>query len=511
MPGPASQVIGEVVRPKFQVHSLIDHALGEYEKGDDGDYYLNGGVAHIVAISGRGNVFKTTLLDFLYNSIQLRYNTSWGSKYDAEVSAQLSRVETAMRSALRYNKIVGVDPEINIMAELIGQQRYNLAGADVLPGEQWFAKYMRDEVEARFKEYTKGGKSLRVTPFPDPIRKANKAMLDPWLYGLDSASEWHTGTLEDKHRKSEIGSADQNILNANDALHKANMMGRWPVMSARGNYYIGFTVHLTDGMVMGGQDANTGKLLDDFKGELKFAGVPRRAVTFLTNSFLVATASGECKQPQTYDKRTGTSEPMFPTSRSKGMASSSNDLKIVRYTQFRAKSGPTGVKMDLLFSQEEGFLGGLSNWYYIKEVLPNDYGITRSGHFYALDILPETKFQRTTVRDQLDDDPKLARAMEIVAGLGWMQNNWHTLPQRFQITPAELYQKVIDAGYDWDEILTGTVEYWTFEDQKQTGILNEAVADIIGVENKWKPTMTVRTLLAIAVDGHKTNKLTCKK
>lgn len=509
MAGPAGQIMGEVVRPRFNVHTLIDHALGEYELSEDGCYYLNGGYAHIMAISGRGNVFKTTWLDFLNCCMQARYNIGWSSKYDSEVSAQLSRSEVAMRSALRYMGIE-VPPEIKIMAEMIGLGHYNLAGADVLAGEKWYSLYMRDEVEGRFKEYVKG-KDLRVSPFPDPVRKSLKKMLDPWIFGLDSASEWHTGTLEDKHRKSEVGSADQNILNANDALHKANMMGRWPVLSARGNYYIGFTVHLTDGMVMGGQDANTGKLLDDFKGELKFAGVPRRAATFLPNSFLVATSSGELKQQQTYDKRTGTSEPMFPTSRSRGMASSTNDLKLVRYTQFRAKSGATGVKMDLPFSQEEGFLGNLANWYYIKEVLPNDYGIKRSGHFYELDILPGTKFQRTTVRDQLDDDPKLARAMQITAGLGYMQNNWHTLPARFQITPQELYDKVVEAGYDWDEILTNTVENWTFADQVKTGGLHEALATILGVEMKWKPTMSVRTLLGIAIDGLKPKYLTCKK
>lgn len=510
MAGPKNQTVGEVVRPKFQVQTLIDHALGEYERGDDGDYYLNGGVANVIAISGRGNVFKSTILDYLFAVIMARYDIGWGNKFDSEVSAQLSRVEMAMRSALRYLGIEA-DPDIKIMAELIARGHYNLVGADVLPGEKWYATYMRDEVEDRFKEYCKG-KDLRETPFPDAIRKANRKMLDPWFYALDSASEWHTGALEDKHRKSEVGSSDQNILNANDAMHKANMMGRWPVMSARGNYYIGFTVHLTDGMAMGGQDANTGKLLDDFKGETKFAGVPRRAVTFLTNSFLVATSSGECKQPQTYDKRTGTSEPMFPTQRSKGMASSSNDLKIIRYTQFRAKSGPTGVKMDLLFSQEEGFLADLTNWYYLKEVLPGDYGFKRSGHFYELDILPGTKFQRTTVRDQLDEDPKLCRAMQITAALGWMQNNWHTLPARFQITPQELHDKIVEAGYSWDEILEGTVENWTFADQKTNNAgLHRAIQEILGIDVPWKPTMTTRTLLAVAIDGHKTNKLTCKK
>lgn len=498
MAGPKSQVMGELIRPRFNVYTILDHALGEYVLGDDGLYYLNGGWAYIMAIAGRGNSFKTTLLDFCNCMIQLRYNTAWNSKYDTEISAQLARSEMAMRSALAAMNIFP-DRDIPIVARMIAETAYNLAGADVLAGEVWWATYMRDEVEGRFKDYNKGV-NVRETPFPDPVRGKNRSMLDPWIYGVDSLSEWHTGTLEQKHQKSDVGTADQNILNANDALHKANMMGRWPVVSARANFYIGFTMHMTDGMVMGGQDANTGKLLDDFKGELKFAGVPRRAVSFLTNSLLVATATGECKQQQTYNSKTGVSEPMFPTQRSKGMASSSNDLKIVRYTQFRAKSGSTGVKMDMLYSQEEGFKAGLSLWYYLKEVLTGDYGFKRSGHFYELDVLPGVKFGRTTVRDAVDENQRLMRGLQITAGLAYMQNNWHTLEERFQITPAELYEKIKAKGWDWEEILDKTVEYWQFTDQVKTGSVHSLVAGICGIDNSYKPTLTVRTLLGMAVD-----------
>ena len=70
---------------------------------------------------------------------------------------------------------------------------------------------------------------------------------------------------------------------------------------------------------------------------------------------------------------------------------------------------------------------------------------------------------------------------------------------------------MVEAGYDWDEILTNTVENWTFADQVKTGGLHEALATILGVEMKWKPTMSVRTLLGIAIDGLKPKYLTCKK
>lgn len=44
MAGPAKQVMGEVIRPRFNVYTIMDHALGNYERGEDGLYYLNGGL-----------------------------------------------------------------------------------------------------------------------------------------------------------------------------------------------------------------------------------------------------------------------------------------------------------------------------------------------------------------------------------------------------------------------------------------------------------------------------------
>lgn len=495
MAGPAKQIMGEVVRPRFNCYTIIDHALGSYELGEDGLYYNNGGFAHIMAITGRGNVFKTMLLDYLIMTILLRYSAEWASKYDTEVSAQLERLDTAIYSVFLAN---GWDynPETdNVLRMILELGNYNLCSSDSLPGEDWWSQYIRDEVEARFKQYAKG-QNLRVTPFLDPIRKKLKAIINPWLYSVDSMSEFHTSAIEAARDKSDIGTSDQNALAAQDPKQKADMMSRWPTALARGGMYLGFTGHLNDGLTMGKQDANTGKLLDDFKGDVKVAGVPKRALTFLVNAFLCATSSGELKQPQTYNSKTGTNDPMFPTFRNKSMASSVNDLKIIRYTQFRAKGGPTGVKFDLIFSQEEGFKAGLSLWYYLKEVLTNDYGFTRSGHFYALDILPETKFGRTTIRDMVEDDKRLLRALQITAGLAYYTNNNHRLPCKYRLTPAELYEKIIEQGYDWNEIIDNTVEYWMFMDQ---------------IDKKSKKTITVRTLLGMAFDECKPKFLTRKK
>jgi hypothetical protein len=179
------------------------------------------------------------------------------------------------------------------------------------------------------------------------------------------------------------------------------------------------------------------------------------------------------------------------------MTSSYNDLKKVTYTQWRAKSGPTGIKITLIFSQEEGLLAGLSEWYYLKEIMQkNPWGWERSGNFYSLDILPEVKFQRTTIRNMVEDDRRLARAMAMTAQICYLYNNTVRLPAHLRMTGKELYQAIIDQGYDWDEILDKTVDWWMFEEDKA---------------HFNKETLTVWSLLEMAADRWEPKFLTRKK
>ena len=493
MAGPAKAKQGEVIRPKFNWWSLFDHALGGYVKGADGCYYLNGGWSHIMAWAGRGNTFKTFVVDQAHATIATRYNFEWWSKYDTEVSAELSRAETALRAAYRNNHWE-YDPTIHSLEAQIHENRFNFNAADSLQGQDWWAEYVRDEVEGRHKQYL-SGKNLRETPFPDPIRKTNRKILNPWLFALDSLSEWHSNAVEKSRDSSDVGDGDQNSLAMKDAKDKSDMMGRWPGALARGHFYIGFTVHLSDSIQMGRYAPD--KKLDDLKANIKFSGVPNRAITFLTNSLLVATSSGEMVKDKSYDSTRGVNEAMYPRSDVRGMLAAQNDLKVIRYTQFRAKAGPTGVKFDMIFSQEEGLLVGLSEYHYLRTVLKCEFGLEKvSGHYFQLPLYPEKKYQRTTIRTEIDKDHRLKRALEITAAIAYMQNNWLTLDDNFRITADEIYDKIKAKGFNWDEILDNTVEWWYFKDQETT---------------IKKHTLTAMTILHMAVYDLKPKFLTCTK
>lgn len=492
MAGPKKQTMGEVVRPKFNWWSIFDVALGTWIKLDDGSWVLNGGYSHVMCWSGKGNTFKSTALSDAMHTIIHRYRPEWASKYDTEVSAELSRDEMCRRAVYRAHHIPYDDS--NDVIAMIDRGEFNFVASDMLPGEQWYGDYVRDEVEPRHKQYM-AGKGLRETPMPDPVRKKNRETLPPWLLGLDSLSEWQSSDLEERRDDSDIGDKEQNALAATNARHKADMMGRWANALSRGHFYLGFTVHVAEGIAMGKYEPS--KKLDDVPANLKFANVPHRALTFLTNSFLLATSSNTLDH--TYDAKRGVKTMMFPTAKNKGMTANGNDLKIIRYQQIRAKGGPTGVKFDMIFSQELGFLVGLSEWWYIKEVMESDktgFGVTRTGNFYELHLVPGVKFQRTTVRDVIDDDVRIKRALEITAQMLYEQNNRQTMPAEFRMSIQQLYDGVVEHGFDWEEILTKTVYWWMYKgDEKHHG----------------KHTLSLYTLCEMALGRHKPKFLKCSK
>ena len=79
----------------------------------------------------------------------------------------------------------------------------------------------------------------------------------------------------------------------------------------------------------------------------------------------------------------------------------------------------------------------------------------------------DKKYVRTTIRSEIDNDVKLKRALEITAAVAYMQNNWLTLDDNLRITAEELHDKIVEKGFDWNEILENTVEWWYFKDQAE--------------------------------------------
>ena len=485
---------GTLMRVRYNVLPLFDIALGNFVRGKDGGTYLNGGMSRIMGFGGRGNVFKTFKMQYLNFSMFYRYRLEWSSFYDTEESAEAKRQDTIIQSVFT-NTFWDFDPMESQVAKLLAPkdpkaQKFTMSNISKLNGTDWYENWMRNKAPDREKQF-KAGRGFKTTPFYNVFGKL-ESILPPWNYAVDSMSDWHSSSNDKETMKASVGESESNHIAMTDNNHKGQMMSRWPRLAGQGEYCISFSVQLTDDIQM--DKYNSEKKLDTMKGKVKLANVPGKVVTYLTSSLLIATSSGELKQPNSYNAATGVDEPMYPLDR--GIMTSYNDLKVVRYTQWRAKSGPTGVKMDLIFSQEEGLLSGLSEWHYLKEVIgKQQFGWERTGNrFYNLDLLPDTKFERTTIRRQIVEDKRLARAMTITSQCGYFFNNTIRIPTQLRMTMAELRERIIEQGYDWEEIFEKTVDWWMFEeDRKHHGVHTLTIYSLLEMAmDMWEPKFLTR-------------------
>lgn len=471
MAGPSGRKRSKTIRPRFNVCTLYDHMTGRYVQGKDGLWYLNGGHPHIQGYAGRGNTFKSALSGTFTASMSLRYNFEYTEFYDSEMSMQMARIQDYINSIAADHHWVNVPQIADLMEDDI--TTWNFTASDEQSGDEWWNSNCRAEVPARRKLTEK---QMRKTPFKN-IDGSYVSVPNPWAFTVDSLSEFHTNAQEKKAEKGTIGESDMNTSAMDDARHKSQLLAQMPNVAAQGGYYFGLIAHADDELKMD-QYAPSTKKLDGLKGNLKLKGVPGRGFTFLTNGCLLATAieSGLNKS----DKK-----PEYPHPDIEAKVGDS-DLRIITYAELRGKAGPTGAELKVAFSQREGMLFGVTNFIFLKDTC-NGFGINSSGNgggIKELQLYPGFKFTRKDLRKHLRDDPKFTRAMAITTALAFMQTYWFDLPEEERITPDELRQGVIDNGWDWDNILSNTVEYWYFEDQ----------AKEIG-----KPTITAKTLIYMAL------------
>jgi hypothetical protein len=102
-------------------------------------------------------------------------------------------------------------------------------------------------------------------------------------------------------------------------------------------------------------------------------------------------------------------------------------------------------------------------------------------------LTPDVTLTRTTVNDILRNNAKVARAIEIISQLCFIQNNWtlRELPVPFDIHPEKLMEELTKSTYSVDDILNSR-GWWTYDKKHPLPYLS--IFDILGiVNNTYKP------------------------
>lgn len=436
------------VKLLLNIGACLDIPTGFYMKGIYGQNVLCGGLGCITAVVGRGNRFKSTILHYMMLSAMDRLFTtteSSASTYDTEINIH----EHAL------NRFIIAFEELrkrNILLDGI----WTITDKTIYHGNQW---------HERMKEYLKVKKShekaLEVSmPFFDRDGVTPLKTMVPTFAEIDSFSEFETEDVAKMQDENELGESGGNTIHMRQGLAKTRFMMEAPVLFNGHNHFLLLTAHMDDAIEVsaGPYAPKPVKKLQHLKQGDKIKGVTGKFFFLMNNCWAAITAAPLVNQ--------GTKGPEYPKNPNDNIAGD-NDLNEVTLVQLRSKSGPTGYSVTLLVSQSEGVLPSLTEFHYIKSFKDKQFdrfGISGSLQNYSLDLLPDVKLSRTTVRAKINEDPFLRRALNITSELCQMYQ-FHRDLIDVLVTPQELYDDLKHQGYDWN-VLLNTRGWWTVDDHK---------------------------------------------
>lgn len=440
------------LRPQLNIGSVFDLPNGRYYIGKQGESILNGGLAYFTGVAGKGNTFKSTLMHHMNLTVLDRYSCASSNVYDTEMSLTNERM---YQLASRMPFIGGLDLE--------AMDRMLITDSTAMMGEEWFDALKAYGAEHVAKEKLKA--NTRTTPFVDRENGGLFTSLVPMVVEIDSLSMLTTTAVQNVFEKNEIGSSGTNMSAMSDARIKTQMLNQFPAFTAAHGVYILTSAHVGKQHQLDPY-APPAKQLQFLKGPQAFKNVPEK-FSFLTNN-LYFVHSAEVLM--TKDK-TGCEFPKDSDDKRQG----DTDLQLLTVQNLRAKSGPTGMPIEVIVSQNEGVHMSLTEFNLVKSL--DRFGLEGNLQNYQLVLLPGVTLSRTSIRGKLDSNEKLRRAMEITAELAYMYHYGYRTENTVEMAPTEeeqldndlactakeLYDDLKAKGYDWD-VLLNTRGYWVFEE-----------------------------------------------
>lgn len=424
------------------IGALLDLLHCEFNVGKMGETIINGGLPQYTGLIGSVNNYKTTIAHFMVCSatakiIQSQYPTMIET-FDTEMSIKPSRLGML---AANVNK--------NLI-EPVKNGAWKVSNPTSISTNEWVAKF-EEYVDKKEKD-----KSIDIEfdAFKDNYTGKTITNKIPTFLEIDTISKFTNEKALDKLADNDLDSSDTNTVFMNIGMFKKKFLLPLPRNLTRANVYAVLTAHVSEKIEMLTGPAmyvRPSKQLQYLKGGDEIEGGTKefKQTTSLmlqahTAKLLANKATKQAEYPMDENDKTET------------------DLNTVMITVLRNKSGASGITVPLVVSQSQGVLPTLTEFHYLKEV--GKFGIEGNNLSYNIEILPEVKLSRTTVRKKIDNDPILRRAINITSELFQiiMTRAEYREMKYATITPKALYNKIKDMGYEWNKLLD-TRGYWLID------------------------------------------------
>lgn len=425
------------ITPSMNIGCLMDIPTGRYYLGKHGEHILCGGLMHTTGVGGRGNTYKSTIAHHMLLTVINRYLQSHGLQYDTEPPS-VSRGRMVSLSQ-RMSNLVDQD--------IFETKRLTISNSNGMLADEWFDAVKEFSKNKSSKENAK--KNTLITPFIDSAGNYITT-LTPSLFEVDSMSMMSFKSVEKLQDENSVGDSGMNVESMRGSSAKSQMVVQLPPLATGGNNFFIITAHMGDDIVIDPYAAPQ-KKLTFLKNKLKFKNIPEKFTFIMNNLWITLNAQVLMNDP--------TKTPKFPRSSDDNLKGDT-DLQVVTIQNLRAKNGPTGMPMEIIISQSEGVLVGLTEFNFL--CTHDRFGLGGNLQNYFLELVPDINLSRTTIRTKINDNVKLQRALEITSEMRQIFNLDKDVADKYFCTPGELYETLKTKGYSWDRLLD-TRGYWIYE------------------------------------------------
>lgn len=419
------------VQVMINIGALMDIPTGTYVKGTRGESILNGGLGNLTGVVGIGNNFKSTVLHYMFLTAMSRMKDSFGNTYDTEINIHETHLQ---KLADRIEELGG--------EMVFDTGRWVITSKKEHSADEWY-DILRDFLVAKPKEK----KMLVTTPFKSRDKVTPLSIPLPTFTEVDSLSEFVTKNVMETQANNSLGESGANMVYMQQGQQKNRFLMEIPALAGAAYNYTLMTAHIGSEFNMDPRNPAP-KKLQHLKGGVKLKGVPEKFTFLMNNCWHCYNAAPLINQ--------STKAPEYPRDSDDDLKGDT-DLNEVVVRQLRSKSGPSGMAVMLIVSQTEGVLPTLSEFHHVKN--SERYGLGGHDKAYYMELRPDVKLARHTVRSKIDNDALLRRAINITADMCQMDQLWHHLEEGILCTPKQLHDDIVALGYDWD-ILLNTRGWW---------------------------------------------------
>ena len=403
-PNEAPRMIAPV---SFNTDTMFDLMSGQFERGYDGKWYLNGGLGPSFAgIQGRQQTYKSTLA----GSLCMRMSAIYDSQlvlFDSEL-AIINDLDRIVRMAGSHAKRINTQ----YIVPLNAKTEYDLESI----------RKMIHELGERKK--AAGKEAFITTPFLDIATGNRIKILQPSCIFIDSYSECFSTAENELVTDKGLDDSRSNTLAMLDANKKTVTLRNLSRYADEYGMQIVASAHY-------GKKLN----MDVYTPQPKYLpwanqdDAPKNVGSkwgFLTSPLVLIN---------------GCSKLMDDAKQAKYQLNKDTaafDLFELSVLVQRCKKNPSGACHPFVVSQDRGLLNETSDYNYLRGM--KAFGFTGNNVTHQCMFLPDVSMTRNSFRGICEKDPRLSRALQLTAQLCYIQNNWSSAGWEFplKVDPKQL-------------------------------------------------------------------------